>query len=111
MLSETMITKEDRKKLYDTLGDLAVSIETALKENDDQKVMALVSEHDGVMETIKGLGDETDPEMTVPVSEAGQKIRQLISTIQTMQKDIRNQLTVMNNRNLIRTAYQSKDAR
>lgn len=102
----------DRKKnLYRSLGDIASDMRTALESDNTESVERLLQLHDGVIHDLALEGDETDPDMKNAIGDAERKIRALISTIQTMQTDIRRQLSAMNNRRQIESTYYSKDAR
>lgn len=103
--------RSDRKTLYESLGNLTVDVEKALQSDDQEALDRLTQCHDRVMETLAQGGGETDAGMMDAIKDADRKIRKLISTIQTMQADIRTQLSTMNNRRLIQSRYQSKDAR
>ncbi len=103
--------RSNRKALYESLGNLTVDVEKALQSDDQGTLDRLALCHDQIMETLARGGDETDAGMMDAIKDADRKIRKLISTIQTMQADIRTQLSTMNNRRLIQSRYQSKDAR
>lgn len=101
----------DRKSLYDSLGSICVDIEKALAEENHEAISIMTEKHNMIMEDLYKAGEEKDPDMRVVIESANIKVKQLISTIKTMQSDIRDQLTAMNNRKLIQSRYQSKDAR
>lgn len=103
--------RSNRKALYESLGNLTVDVEKALQSDDQDTLDRLALCHDQIMETLVRGGDETDADMKDTIKDADMKIRKLISTIQTMQADIKSQLSTMNNRRLIQSRYQSKDAR
>jgi hypothetical protein len=93
------------------LGAIAVDMEKALVSDDTEAMDRLAVQHEEVMETLRLNGNETDMGMKGAITEAEEKIKKLISTIKTMQTDIRSQLSAMNNRRLIQSTYHSKDAR
>lgn len=104
--------QSDRKALYESLGTLAGDVEKALGAEDHQDLLDRIAmRHNDIMEDLGRHGDETDPEMRDVIENANLKVKKLMSTIQTMQADIRSQLSTMNNRRLIQSGYQSKDAR
>lgn len=103
--------RSDRKALYESLGNLTVDVEKALQSDDQDALDRLTLCHDRIMETLALGGGETDADMKDAIKDADMKIKKLISTIQTMQADIRTQLSTMNNKRLIQSRYQSKDAR
>ncbi len=84
---------------------------TALESDQAESVERLLGLHHDVMNELIMEGDEKDPEMHHVIVNAEQKVRELISTIQSMQTDIRRQLSAMNNRRQIESTYHSKDAR
>ncbi|MFA6010499.1 MAG: hypothetical protein WC799_11000 [Desulfobacteraceae bacterium] len=86
-------------------------MEKALTSDNDESVKQLVVLHDTVMETLVQGNEELRFEMKDVIIDAEQKIKKLILTIQTMQMDIKSQLSIMNNKRLIQSTYHSKDAR
>lgn len=86
-------------------------MEKALVSDDTEAMDRLAVQHEDVMETLRLNGNETDMDMKDAITDAEEKVKKLISTIKTMQTDIRSQLSAMNNRRLIQSTYHSKDAR
>lgn len=102
---------DHKKTLYQSLSAIAVDMERALTSDNPESVDQLVILHDTVMATLAQDSDEIDLEMRNVIADAEQKVKKLISTIQTIQTDIRSQLSTMNNRRLLQSTYHSKDAR
>jgi len=105
------LLSDNRKTLYQSLSAIADDMEKAITSDNDDSVKQLVVLHDAVVETLAQGNEELNFEMRDVIIDAEQKIKKLILTIQTMQKDIRSQLSIMNNRRLIQSTYHSKDAR
>ena len=99
------------KTLFEKLGLIASDIEKALSSGDFEAAAPLVEQHDALMKTLSRSGDVADMGMKDVIVDTEKKISHLISTIQTMQTDIRNQLSTMGNRRLLQSKYQSTDAR
>lgn len=102
---------DNKKTLYQSLSAIADDMEKALTSDNDESVKQLVVLHDTVMETLVQGNEELRFEMKDVIIDAEQKIKKLILTIQTMQMDIKSQLSIMNNKRLIQSTYHSKDAR
>jgi hypothetical protein len=105
------LLSDNKKTLYQSLSAIADDMEKALTSDNDESVKQLVVLHDTVMETLVQGNEELRFEMKDVIIDAEQKIKKLILTIQTMQMDIKSQLSIMNNKRLIQSTYHSKDAR
>jgi len=107
------LLSDPKINLYERIGVVASDIEKAITSDDFdfEAICPLVAEHDDIMATLSLSGAETDLSMNDAICDAQKKIRGLISTIQSIQTDIQNQLSAMNRKRLIQSKYLSEEMR
>lgn len=87
------------------LGNIAKDVEKALSSQDFGGIESLLSDHKSVMNRLSMSETPVDQSMKPVIEEAEKSILSLISKIQSMQTDIKKQLSTMNNKKLISSAY------
>ncbi|GAB6094293.1 hypothetical protein JCM14469_05450 [Desulfatiferula olefinivorans] len=91
--------------LYEKMATIADDMARALSANDFEKIAGLLSAHTEVLKTLTASGISPGVEMKSAIEEADHKVRSVITTIQGMQLDIKHQLSTMNNKRRIHSAY------
>lgn len=96
---------KNSKMLYDRLTAIASDIVTALDNKDFQALAGLSDNHSQVMKEIRQMGIHKDIHMKPALEKAEKQVQSVMTKIQTMQNEITDQLSAMNNKRLIKTAY------
>lgn len=95
---------DHKKTLYTRLGHIAKDVEHALLSQDYQGIESLLSDHQSIMDQIMS-EEPVDPELKPVIEEAEKNVHSLISRIRDMQNEIKKQLSTMNKKKLIHSAY------
>lgn len=96
--------QSDAANLFGKLGQIAVAVENALSSGEYQDIGSLLSEHQEVMGQLLGY-EPFEPDMKPAIEHAEQHVRSLLSKVQTMQDDVKKQLSTMSRKKLIQSAY------
>jgi DNA-binding transcriptional regulator YdaS (Cro superfamily) len=99
------LQSDHTNELYIKLGSIATNVEQALLSQDYQQIASLLSEHQKIMNQISVSETTVNQSMKPAIEEAEKHVLSLISKIRDMQNDIKQQLTTMNNKRLIQSAY------
>lgn len=96
---------DQTKTLYEKIAGIADDMTKALSANDFDQIERLLSAHMEIVNSLTAADVTPDITMKPAIEDADKKVRSVISTIQGMQSDIKNQLSTMNNKRRIHSAY------
>lgn len=96
---------ENATELYTRLGNIAKDVDHALSSQDFQGVETLISDHQSIMNQLSLCDQPVDPSLKPVIEEMEKHVLALILKIRDMQNEIKKQLSTMNNKKLIRSAY------
>lgn len=96
---------DQTKTLYEKIAGIADDMTQALSTNDFDQIERLLSAHMEIVTVLTAADTTPDITMKPAIEDADKKVRSVISTIQGMQSDIKNQLSTMNNKRRIHSAY------
>lgn len=102
---------DDKKQLFIQLSETADEIILALSEDQSETLELLVVRHNHIMDALKNSDDHVDISMADAISDANDRIETVISRIKTRQAEIASQLSAVNNRRLIQSAYHYTEKR
>lgn len=96
--------QSDAADLFGKLGQIAVAVENALSSGEYQAIAPLLSEHQEVMGQLSGF-EPFEPDMKPAIEHAEKNVRSLLKKVQSMQDDVKKQLSTMSRKKLIQSAY------
>lgn len=96
---------DNTNELYSRLGHIAHEVEQALCSDDFHGIESLVTEHNDIINALSLSEKPVDENAKPAIELADKNIRALMSKIQDMQNDIKIQLSTMNKKKLIHSAY------
>lgn len=91
--------------LFDKLGHIAQDVEQALSADDFPAIESLIAAHLDIMSELSSSKTPVNVDMKPAIEQADKNVRELITKIQSMQSDIRKQLSTMGNKKRIHSAY------
>lgn len=97
--------QSDAQNLLHQLMQIAETVENDLGAGEYQSIAQLLSKHQSVMDQLQAC-EPFDNEIKPALTQAQEKINALITNIRAMQDDIKKQLSTMNKKKLIKSAYQ-----
>lgn len=96
--------QSDAANLFGKLGHIAVAVENALNSGEYQDIGSLLSEHQEVMGQLMDY-EPFEQDMKPAIEHAEKNVRSLLNKVQIMQDDVKKQLSTMNKKKLIQSAY------
>jgi mevalonate kinase len=100
-----------KKELFEKLGQIATEIDHVLSLNDENRLGQLLTQHNDVMVALNHSNEVVDIGMKDIILETEEKVRSVLSRINSMQTEIKKQMAVINNKRMLKTAYHSMQER